>query len=75
MNFDANWGPRSEIILFGRPNREKTFWTKRSATPSAVIVFVQGEKITPFNRPWSTTTITESKPEQGGRSVIRSTEI
>ena len=47
----------------------------RSATPSAVIVLVQGVRITPFDRPWSTTTITESKSEQRGRSVMRSTEI
>jgi len=34
-----------------------------------------GEKITPFVRPWSTTTNTESNPEERGRSVIRSHEI
>ena len=42
-------------------------------TPLASIVFEQGARITPFVRPWSTTTIKESKLLDGGRSVIRST--
>jgi hypothetical protein len=44
------------------------------ATPSEVIVFKHGVIITPFIRPWSTTTMIESKPPEGGRSVIRSTD-
>jgi hypothetical protein len=44
-------------------------------TLSDVMVFLQGERITPFISPWSTTTITESKPLDSGISVIRSTEI
>ena len=44
------------------------------ATPAASMVFEQGMRITPFVRPWSTTTINESCPLDGGRSVIRSTE-
>jgi hypothetical protein len=43
--------------------------------PSDVMVFLQGERITPFINPWSTTTMTESKPPDSGKSVIRSTEI
>ena len=31
-------------------------------------------RITPFIRPWLTTTINESCPLEGGRSVTRSTE-
>ena len=38
------------------------------------MVFKQGARITPFIRSLSTTTIIESKPEERGRSVIRSTE-
>src|SRR6266511_3167100 len=32
----------------------------------------QGVKITPLLRSWSTTTIIESKPSEGGRSVMKS---
>ena len=41
---------------------------------SEVIVLLQGSKITPFERPWSTTTKMESCPSAGGRSVIKSME-
>ena len=34
----------------------------------------QGARITPFIRLWSTTTIKESWPVDGGRSVMRSME-
>ena len=44
------------------------------ATPSVVIIFLIGQRITPFVRPWLTTTNKESKPEEVGRSVIRSQE-
>ena len=44
------------------------------ATPAASIVFEQGMRITPFVRLWLTTTINESCPLEGGRSVTRSTE-
>jgi hypothetical protein len=39
-----------------------------------VIIFKHGVIITPFISLWSTTTMTESKPPEGGRSVMRSTE-
>ena len=42
--------------------------------PFVSIVFKQGTRITPFVRPWSTTTIRESCPLERGRSVMRSTE-
>ena len=38
------------------------------------MVLQQGARITPFVRPWSTITKIESKAEEGGRSVMRSTE-
>ena len=38
-------------------------------------VLLQGRKITPFERPWSTTTRIESKPWERRRLVIRSMEI
>ena len=36
--------------------------------------FLVGQRITPFIRPWLTMTSKESKPEEMGRSVIRSQE-
>jgi hypothetical protein len=39
------------------------------------MVFLQGERITPFVSPWSTMTMTESKPLDSGKLVIRSMEI
>ena len=38
------------------------------------MVLVQGIRITPFIRLWSTMTKIESKLEERGRSVMRSTE-
>src|SRR5271168_1047460 len=70
----ANWGPLSEIILSGSPNLLYKLSKSSCAAPSAVKVFAQGIKITPFERPWSTTTKIKSKPSMGGKSVIRSIE-
>ena len=41
---------------------------------AASIVLKQGARITPFVRPWSTTTIRESRPKERGRLVMRLTE-
>src|SRR5271168_761071 len=70
----ANCGPLSEIILSGNPNRLYRLSSNSCAAPSAVSVFAQGIKITPFERPCSTTTKMESKPSTGGKSVIKSIE-
>ena len=43
--------------------------------PSAVMFFFVGHRITPLVSPWLTMTKRKSKPEEGGRSVIRSQEI
>ena len=56
------------------PNHLKTKSKNNWAIPAASTVLKQGARITPFIRPWSTTTITESKPEETGRLVMRSTE-
>ena len=72
--FDANCGPLSEIILSGSPNRLYRFSKSSFAVSSEVRVLLQGSKITPFERPWSTTTRIESYPSAGGRSVIKSME-
>ena len=70
----ANWGPQSEIILLGNPNHLYKLSSRSCAAPSVVNVFVQGIKITPFTRPWSTMTKMESKLLTGGRSMIKSIE-
>ena len=72
--FDANCGPRSEMILSGSPNLLYKLSSKSLAVPSAVIVLSHGMRITPLLRPWSTTTKIESKLSIGGRSVIKSIE-
>ena len=72
--FDVNCGPRSEMILSGKPNLLYRFSSNNLAVPSAVIVLSHGMRITPLVRPWSTTTRIESKPSTGGKSVIRSIE-
>ena len=72
--FDANWGPQSEMILSGSPNHLYSPSKSSLAVSSDVIVLLQGDKITPFKRPWSTMTKMESHPSARGRSVMRSIE-
>jgi hypothetical protein len=68
----ANLGSLSEIILSSSPNLLKRLSRRSVALPSHVIVFIQGHKITPFERPRSTMTRIESYPSTGGRSIIKS---
>ena len=70
----ANHGSLSERILSGSPNLLKRLSCKSVAAPSQVNVLAQGHKITPFERPWSTTTRIELYPSTGGKSVIKSIE-
>ena len=63
---------RDDLVIV--PKVEVYFVEKRVATPSVVIIFLVGQRITPFVRPWLTMTSKESKPEETGRSVIRSQE-
>ena len=72
--FDANCGPRSKIILSGSPNLLYKFSSRSFAVPSAVIFLLQGIRITPLLRPWSTTTKIESKVSIVGKSVMKSIE-
>ena len=71
---DENCGPLSEISESWRLKCLNTWWRKSLATPAVSMVFEQGMRITPFVRPWSTTTINELCPFDGGRSMIRSTD-
>ena len=72
--FDANCGPRSEMILSGKPNLLYKFLSSNLAVPLAVIVLLHGMRITPLVSPWSTMTRIESKPSTGCKSVMRSIE-
>ena len=72
--FDANCGPWSDMILSGSPNCLYRFSRSSFAVPSEVSVLLHGSRITPLDRPWSTTTRIESCPSTGGKSVIRSME-
>ena len=59
---EANWGPLSDITESCRPNLLKTWEKKSLATSMASTVLEQGMMITPFIRPWSTTTKIEFLP-------------
>ena len=54
------------------PNCLKTKSKNNWVIPAASMVLEQGARITPFIRPWPTTTITESNLEETERSVMRS---
>ena len=71
---EVNCGPWSEMRVLCSPNRLETELKNNWAIPAALTVFEQGARITPFIRPWSTMTITESNPDERGRSVMRLTE-
>ena len=71
---EVNCGPRSEIRVSWIPKCLNTWSKKNWAILFASTVFKQGASITPFVRPWSTTTIRESCPCERSKSVIRSTE-
>ena len=71
---EANCGPLSEMMESYRPQCLNTKSKKSWAIPFASIILEQGARITPFIRPWLTTTIKELKPSDGGRSVMRLTE-
>jgi hypothetical protein len=68
----VNCGPQSDNILSGKPNHLYKFLCKRLPILSIVTVLVVGQKITPFERPWSTMTKIESLYSAGGKSMIKS---
>ena len=69
-----NWGPQSEMRVLCSPNLLKMKSKNNWAIPAAPTVLEKGARITPFVRPWLTTTIIESNPEERGRSMIKCTK-
>ena len=68
------WASLSDIRNSWSLNCMKTWWRKSFATPATLMVFEHGVRVTPFIRPWSTTTIIELCLFKGGKSVIMSTD-
>ena len=75
MNFDMNLGSLSLMILDGRPNRGKTCLKNSLATPSAVIVSLQGIVISIFVQSWSVMVRIESFPADSGNFTIKSIDM
>ena len=74
MNAEANCRPLSEIRESWRLKHLKIWERKSWAMPAASMFLEQGVRITPFVRPWLTTTIKESWPVDRERLVMRSME-
>ena len=72
MNFDTNLGSLSLIIFEGSPNQGKICRRNSSATPSAVIVSLQGIMISILVQSWSVIVRMESKPADSGSFTIKS---
>ena len=69
-----NCGPLSDIRESWSLKCLNTWWRKSFTTPAVSMVFEQEMRITPFVRPWSTITINESCPFEGGKLVTKLTE-
>src|SRR5260370_38201224 len=68
---EANWGPRSDMILSGSPNRFHAFSRNSLAVSDAVIVFLHGG-ITIALENLSTITLMESNPLIPGHAGMKS---
>ena len=75
MNFDTNLGSLSLMILDGSPNLGNICRKNSSATPSAVIVSLQGIAISIFVQSWSVIVRMESYPADSGNFTIKSIDI
>ena len=75
MNFDTNLGSLSLIIFEGSPNRGKICRRNSSATPSAVMVSLQGMAISIFVQSWSVIVRMESNPADSGSFTMKSIAI
>ena len=75
MNFDTNLGSLLLMILDGSPNLGKICCKNRSATPSAIIVSLQGITISIFVQSWSVIVKIELYPADSGSFTIKSIDI
>ena len=75
MNFDTNLGSLSLIIFEASPNLGKTCHRNSSATPSAVMVSLQGIVISIFVQSWSVMVRMELNPANSGSFTIKSIVI
>jgi hypothetical protein len=72
MNFDVNRGSRSLIILVGSPYLGNTYRRYNPATPSALMVSLQGMKIAALEQSWSVIVKIESYPFEMGSFTMKS---
>ena len=75
MNFDTNLGSLLLMILDGSPNLGKICHKNRLATPSAIIVSLQGITISIFVQSWSVIVKIELYPADSGSFTIKSIDI
>ena len=75
MNFDTNLGSLSLMILDGNPNLGKICCKNSLATPSPVIVSLQGIVISIFVQSWSMMVKIESYPADSGSFMMKSIDI
>ena len=75
MNFDTNLGSLSLIIFEGSLNRGKICRRNSSATPSAVMVSLQGIAISILVQSWSVIMRMESNPADSGSFTMKSIAI
>ena len=72
MNFDTNLGSLSLIIFEGSPNRGNICHRNSSATPSTVMVSLQGIVISILVQSWSVIVRIELNPADSGNFTIKS---
>ena len=75
MNFNMNLGSLSLIIFEGSLNRGKICCRNSSATPSVVMVSLQGIVISIFVQSWSMMVRMELNPANSGNFMIKSMAI
>ena len=75
MNLDTNLGSLSLIIFEGSPNRGKICRRNSSATPSAIMVSLQGIAISILVQSWSVIVRMELNPADSGNFTIKSIAI
>ena len=75
VNFDANQGSRSLMILLGSLKCLNNWVTKTAAVSSDVMASLQGINSAALVQSWSVTVRMELYPCEGGNFVMKSTAI